>query len=415
MRAALEEYLKMAEYSSSSWRHLACTRFQKRGLPSRKEEPFHYLPLSQLYQEKLIYPPAPPSVTCAEIAAHLLPECAGQLLVFVNGQFQPTLSQREALPKQLVILPLKEALNAYGYFLKERLLRFVKEEQDSFALLNSALFDQGLFLYFPPNLRLKKPIQCLHFTIGQHVTLSTPRIQLFMGTGSEADWITQTIGSGSHLIADVTDLTLEKGARMRHWQLITPSKESWSFNAIRASLKRDCNYQLLSYTRGAKTVRQDYQFFLQGENSSVKMKCLADLSEQRQAHAFTLVNHGAPHTHSEQLYKQVLADFSQGSFQGKILVEPHAQKTEAYQLNHNLILGNRAQAYSMPNLEIFADDVKASHGATAAQLDERQLLYLKMRGLSEQEARSLLVNGFKREILSAIPFTTLLEKISYAY
>lgn len=413
MKLGLEEHLKSAKSTTLSWRKKALARFQEIGLPSRSDDAFQYLPLSQLYQEHFAKP-LPAEITHGEICTHCLPECKGQLLVFVNGQFHPELSQKEALPRELVILPLKEAFGPYGQFLQSRLMRALQEEKDPFALLNSALFEQGLFLYIPPKMHLERPLQILHLTTDEHPALLTPRLQLFIGAGSEVNLISETVGKGAHLITDVVDISLEEGAQLRHWHLATPSKESWSFSSMRATLKRDSNYQILTYTRGAKTVRQDFQFSLLGENASVDLKGLAELSEHRGAHTVVLVDHGAPHTRSNQLYKQALADVSQGSFQGKIYVRPIAQKTEAYQLNNNLILAPRAQAYSKPNLEIFADDVKASHGATVSQLDEQQLLYLKTRGLSDEEARLLLVNGFSREILSQIPFSSLLEKISHA-
>jgi Fe-S cluster assembly protein SufD len=194
---------------------------------------------------------------------------------------------------------------------------------------------------------------------------------------------------------------------VRHFQLTLPDTESWAFTNVRATLRKESSYKLLTYTRGSKSVRQDYQFSLLGEGALVELKGLAELSGQRQAHTSVLVDHQAPHTRSQQLYKQILTDAAQGSFMGKILVQPLAQQTQAYQLNKNLILSPRAQSFSKPNLEIFADDVKASHGATVSQLDEAQLFYLKTRGLSDDEARALLISGFSKEIISQIPLWIL--------
>lgn len=402
----LEEHLQILPPTAPTWRKKALARFQEIGLPSRHTEAFHYLPLSQLYQESFkILPHIQPS--SEEIAAHLLPECQGQVLVFVNGCFCPDLSQRASLPSQVVILPLQNALGPYGQFLQSRLLRSLQEELDPFALLNGVLFDLGLFIYVPAKIRLERPLQCLHFFTGEESSLFTPRVQLFLGKDAQIDWISQTIGTGKHLILEVTDMAIEEGACMRHWQIPSPSKEAWFFSNLRSTLKRESHYQLFTYTKGAKTLRQEFQFSLLDEKASVELKGLAELQQQNQAHTSVFVQHLAPHTHSEQLYKQVLSDVSHGSFQGKILVQPSAQKTEAYQLNHNLILGARAQANTRPNLEIFADDVKASHGATVSRIAQEHLLYLKTRGLSDSEARLLLVKSFMREILATIPFPSL--------
>lgn len=409
MTLNLEQHF--VEKAPSNWRKEAILRFNQVGLPNRQDEAFGYLPFSQLYKENFGLA-AHAELTKEEVAKYRLPECAGQFLVFANGKFRPDLSEQEAIPSQIVILPFKEAMGPYGQFLQARLMRSLKEEKDPFALLNAATFEQGLFIYVPPKIRLEKPIQCIHLTTGEEPALLTARLQLFIGSESELDLITQTFGEGGHLIADVVDVALEERAQLRQWQLLLPSSESWIFSSGRATLKQESSYKVLTYTRGAQSVRQDFQFSLQGENSSVELRGLAQLEENHQAHVNVTVDHRAPHTRSEQLYKQILDDVAQGSFMGRILVQPIAQKTQAYQLNKNLILGARAQAFSKPNLEIFADDVKASHGATVSQLDETELFYLKTRGLSDLEARQLLTEGFSREILSQIPFESL-QKIIY--
>lgn len=406
MRTALEQQIQMASSSAPHWRKRAQTRFREVGWPSREQEAFCYLPLSQLYQEEF----GAPSKTSAAPTSHkrfLLPECEGQQLIFIDGFFRPELSLLGGFPKEAIVLPLNEALGPYGQFLQGRLSRSLSEETDPFALLNGLFFEQGLFLYIPPQLKLSRPIQCLHLIQDADPAFLTPRVHLFMGAGASVEWIDQTQGGGGHLIAPVCDAVLEEGAHLRytHWNLV--EKNGWLFHSLRASLKKSASLNALLYTEGAKSSRFEGQIRLQEEGASFSLKGLAQLSGQRQAHAHLLVEHRAPYTRSEQLYKQVLDDQTQGSFEGKILVRPEALKTEAYQLNKNLLLGPRAQAFSKPNLEIYADDVKASHGATAAQLDDQQLLYLQMRGLSSETARRLLVDGFSREILAQIPYPTL--------
>jgi Fe-S cluster assembly protein SufD len=154
------------------------------------------------------------------------------------------------------------------------------------------------------------------------------------------------------------------------------------------------------------TTRHDYRVAMSGENSEALLHGLLTLKDRREAHNNILIDHQAPHCRSNQLFKGVLSDVSRSSFEGKILVRQEAQKTEAFQLNNNLLLSERANADSKPNLEIFADDVKASHGATIGQLNAEHLFYLKTRGLRDIEAKKLLVNGFCREILDLIPIMT---------
>lgn len=161
---------------------------------------------------------------------------------------------------------------------------------------------------------------------------------------------------------------------------------------------------------GGKAVRQSYCIQLKGENSEVNLSGLWMLDGNRTAHTHAIVDHEAPRTRSMQRFKGVLNDHSQSSFEGKILVRAEAQKTEAYQLNNNLILSQGSIANSKPNLEVFADDVKASHGATVSQLEEEQLFYLSTRGIDPILARRLLIGGFCREMIDKISYDSLLKK-----
>lgn len=405
----LVDHFVGCQMASVSWRKMAHSRFQKIGLPTQKEGSFQYLPLSRLSEEGRFAPAEDGAISKGELSAFCLPECRGQYLVMVNGRLRLDLSAIEGFPSSVVILPLPQALglkskrSPYAPFLSGRLTRQIKEEKDPFALLNSSLFDEGLFLYIPPKTRLDRPIHLLHFTRGKKKMVLTPRVQLFVGAGAKVDLISQTVGSGGHLITEVLDVASEEGATIAHTQLPCPPAEAWFFSSLQGTLARQSSYEMLFYTRGAKTVRQKCQFSLLGEEARVEFKGLASLEGANQGHLCTLVSHEAPHTRSHQLYKQLLEGNSRGSFEGKIFVDRLAQKTEGYQLCKSLLLGEHAQANSKPNLEIFADDVKASHGATVFQLDAQQLLYLKTRGLSEEESRQLLIEGFTHEILSLIP------------
>ena len=166
--------------------------------------------------------------------------------------------------------------------------------------------------------------------------------------------------------------------------------------------EKECQFRSVSLTHGSKVHRTSYALSLKGENSEVDLKGLWDLEGAKRAHTHVTIRHESPHARSMQLFKGLLKGSSQSSFEGKILVDPIAQKTQAYQLNHNLLLSDGCIANSKPNLEIFADDVKASHGATVSQLKPDQLFYLKSRGLGEQKAKELLVQGFCQEITDQI-------------
>jgi Fe-S cluster assembly protein SufD len=168
----------------------------------------------------------------------------------------------------------------------------------------------------------------------------------------------------------------------------------------------------LSVTQGPRLTRHSLRAVLNGENSDALLQGLWHLKGLSQAHTHVEVEHAAPSARSLQKFKGILNDHSQSSFEGKIFVRPIAQKTEAYQLNNNLLLGDHSIAYAKPNLEIFADDVKASHGATMAQLDEEQLFYLKSRGITETDAKALLIDGFRHEMIDQITIPSVRESLN---
>lgn len=369
-------------------------------LPDRTHEAFQYLPLRELYLNS--YPRTLSFIDEEKIAAYLYLETQKSYLVFVNGNYYPSLSQ---LPDPLIVSSLPEAFSAYGQFLKNRFTKQLAEENDPFALLNTALHAPGAFIYLPPKVKLASPIQILHFYTGS----AFPRLQFFIGAGAEAHLISRTISlsEAPFWASALVDIALEEGAFLHHTDLIDLPVENWHFGAVRASLKNNSHYQSCSFHRGAKSIRQDYKVALLGENARAHLQGLNLLSGKNQAHTHILMQHLAPHCHSMQSFKKVLYDQSQSSFQGQIYVHQKAQKTAAYQINNNLILGPGAIANSKPNLKIFADDVKASHGATVGQLDQQALFYLRTRGLNEEEASRFLVRSFCQEAIDAIPYPSV--------
>lgn len=386
-------------------REKAWDHFLELGLPEKKQEAFQYVPLRQIYEKNFKFV-LEHNFTSQEVAPYIYPECRRSHLVFVNGCFRPELSNWSALPKQAVVIPLLEAVRSYGTFLQNRWSKTLKEETDPFCILNLALHTQGVFVYIPPKIVLKEPIQCLYLGETENL-LSQPRVQIFAASQSEVSWISSMEATG--WMNEVVDIALEDGAQFKHASM-TKRESGWLTSALRATLKRSSRFEAWNVLSGGQLSRFSSRISLNGENGEALLQGIWMLNENHQAHTHVVMDHHAPHCHSLQKFKGVMADISQASFEGKILVRQPAQKTEAYQLNNNLILGDHAIAYSKPNLEIFADDVKASHGATVTQIDEEQLFYLNSRGIGSSDAKKLLVQGFCREIIDQIPFTSLREQ-----
>lgn len=394
---------------AKAWDH-----FLELGLPTRKEEVYRYVRLKSLYAEK--YAPSSSTEVSAEaIDPHVLPECRQSVLVFVNGYFSPELTRVEALPKKMVVVQLAEAMRTYGSFLNNQLAKTLKEETDPFAAINAALHREGLFLYLPPKTVVETPVQVLNVIDPQGSPMYIlPRLQVFAGVQSQLTLVsTQAVLSdGTYAFNIASDFALEEDAHVQFVQIACGLKSDiWHFDAVRAGLKRNSTLNTVAVTDGAATVRNDYRVMLTGENAEARLNGVWMLGGSHEAHAHVLMDHQAPNCRSMQLFKGALNDLSRSSFEGKILVRQAAQKTEAFQLNNNLLLSDRANAYSKPNLEIFADDVKASHGATVGQLDKEQIFYMKTRGFSESKARNLLVYGFCREVIDLIPVRSVHDQL----
>lgn len=362
-------------------RQKAWDRFLEMGLPDRSDEAFKYIPLDRLYEENF--------VSGQSIAEQKYG------IVFDNGRFRPDLS---LLPPQVIVLPLSDALRTYGGFLQNRWSKTLKTETDPFALLNLAVHPQGVFIYVPPKTVISEPIQC--FFTASEGSISFPRIEVCVAEGASLSWI--TIPFSGKWICPAIDVSVEERAEFRHYEV--DSHSQWYLGSLRATLKKESHLSHIQVLKNTGISRRSLKVHLGGEQANVSLQGLCQLKDKSQAHAYVIVEHAMPHTHSMQKFKAALSDLSKSSFEGKIYVHPIAQKTQAYQLSNTLLLGEHALSYARPNLEIFADDVKASHGATVSQLNSEQLFYLKSRGLNDAVAKQLLLEGFCREITGQIPY-----------
>lgn len=394
---------------AKAWDH-----FLELGLPTRHTEVFRYIKLRNLFskQYQMAYPSA---ITSDDIYPFIYRECLRSVLVFVNGYYVPSLSHAAALPSKVTVTSLNEAAHTYRAFLNNQWAKSMKEDIDPFVILNAALHPHGAFIYIPPNTIVESPIQILHINDSPSDSILMPRLHLLVGKGSSVDIVVshKTIGEGDHFVNAVTELVLEEASRVRLAQsLFYDEGRGWHFEALRATVKKNGNLKAIHATNGSETIRHDYRVALNGENGEASLNGLWMLDDNREAHSNIFMDHQAPHCRSLQLFKGALNDFSRSSFEGKIFVRQAAQKTEAFQLNKNLLLSERAHANSKPNLEIFADDVKASHGATVGQLDKEQLFYMKARGIDTSTAKNLMVYGFCQDILDQMMIPSMRHEVA---
>jgi Fe-S cluster assembly protein SufD len=321
-------------------------------------------------------------------------------LVFVNGFFKKELSCFPNDPK-VIIQDLKQGMGSFGAYLNNHFSETTKWEKNSFAHLNLALFQEGALIYLSPNTVLDHPLEIVYVVEGSGVMV-TPRVHLFAGKGAEISILETYIENGVETFFNpLSEFVLDVNAKVHVTSDKSQSSENfYRFSTTRATLKKASSFTHVLVTSGSLFGLEDIQVTLNGEGAEANLMGAWKLEKKGEAHINVQVRHAAPNCRSRQLYKGALFDRSRSSFEGKIFVESQAQKTDAFQLNNNLLLSEHAHADARPNLEIFADDVKASHGATVGQLDEEVLFYLKTRGMGEAEAQALFIHGFLQEVLS---------------
>ncbi|MEC7839814.1 MAG: Fe-S cluster assembly protein SufD [Chlamydiota bacterium] len=394
---------------SKAWDH-----FLELGLPTRKTEVYKYIRLRQLYSKSFVEPKEV-EISAEQVLSFVYPECKEAYLTFVNGEYREELSCFSKLPEKVVISPLDKASRTYGAFLNNHWAKTMKEETDPFAVINAAMHRSGLFIYVPPGTCVEQPIQILNIVdTAEDTALLTPRVQVFAGKSAEVRFNSSLhiVSGDDYGINQLIDFAIDENAKVKYTQATVENGENnWHFDAVRATLKRNSHFHSININEGTYSYRNDYHVVLAQEGCEAELDGVWMLNDRKESHVNVLIDHQAPHCLSRQLFKGVLRDVSRSSFEGKILVRQAAQKTDAFQLNNNLLLSERAHSDSKPNLEIFADDVKASHGATVGRLDEEQLFYLKSRGFSDDDAKNMLIFGYCKEVIDQVGIQSLFEKL----
>ena len=399
----LDAFRAAARRAEPGWlaerREKALENFGEKGFPSRRQEAWRFTNLRPL--QAASFPPASGDAVAALPAGYRLPGETHRL-VMVDGRFSPGLSAPGALPRGAWL-----ASTARTIAERPDLLSGAIDETDMaggqpFASLNAALFGDGFVLALAPGVALERPVEILHLA-----TPGTPRSLhlrnlVSLAPGSRASLVETYGGTGAYWTNGVTAVDLAEGARLDHVRLQDESADSIHFTVNRARLGRAARYRSFVLTLGARLSRQDMLARLEGEGAELGLDGAYLLRGEQEATNATFVDHAAPGGTTRELFKGVVADRAHGVFLGSIGVRPEAQKTDAHQLNKNLLLSRRATVDTKPELEILADDVKCSHGATVGDLDETQLFYLRARGIAEAEARRMLIEAFAADALERI-------------
>ncbi len=364
------------------------------GFPHRKKESYLHYPLPVL--EDILSNKGKGSTHALPI-----PECKNHSLILENGSWL----QEKSTYQDLSIYSLRDAYSIYAIYLDRRRQK-IMEEKDPFLLSHLSTPSDGFFLYLPPNAHVDMPLEILS-TITQNANTT---LYLHMGEGAKLHLMLDSYAEPKNSFSNLFfDISLDEKAELH---LIDRSNGTGSaiFHFIRATLKKEALFDAQILCNGGIGSRIDYKVFLTEEGAHAQLRGISQLSKEEIAHLHTEVVHKAPSATSKQIFRSIVDDKGQYRFTGKIWVDPVAQQTDSHQLCENLLLSEKAKALVQPNLEVFADDVKASHGATLSKLDETLLFYMKSRGISEKEAKELLVKGFAHKALDSIWLPSVKEQ-----
>jgi Fe-S cluster assembly protein SufD len=392
-------------------RLMALSRFEALGFPTRRQEAWKYINIRPLLGLSLNAEAPEPKVCPPALHRHLLefPETDVIRLVFVNGRFNQERSTQAALPAGVIVSNLKSALQNHPELVRGHLGRLVQEETDAFAALNSALFDDGVFIYLPDNTEVQPLIQLVFAGFGDESRATYPRNLIVLGRNAKASLAVEHIGLSPAVSFNnsVNEFILAEGAQADCTLMLSEGPQGWHLAATRNMLAAHSRLSLTTVTLAGHVNRHTVQTLLQGEDAELVLNGLDVLEGKTEAYHHTVTEHWVPNCTARQYYKSMLDDQTKSEFNSLVFVAKGAIGTDSEQLNKNLLLSDDARVWTRPQLQINADDVKCAHGAATGQLDEAQLFYLASRGLNCELAQALLMYGFAEDIIQKIPDTRM--------
>jgi Fe-S cluster assembly protein SufD len=377
----------------------AMARFLSLGFPTTRDEEWRFTSVAPIAESAFVLPHR--RAVDIDIGPFTLPGTI-PALVFVNGWYEPALSRVGALPSGVLVESLTSSLSRPGD-LEAHLTRLASFDGHAFTALNTALFADGAHVRIPARTIVQAPIHVLFVSTHDEdaATMSHPRVVAVLGNESQATIVETyaSVNGAGYFANPVTEILVGENATLDHYRLQYESEQAYHVGTIHIRARRDASVTSHSISLGGLLVRNEVVAALDGEGAQCTLNGLYLADGQRHVDNHTTIDHAQPHCGSREVYKGILADRARGVFNGKIIVRPDAQKTDAKQTNRALLLSEDAQINTKPQLEIFANDVKCTHGAAVGQLDEEAIFYLRSRGLGELEARHVLVHAFMAEVL----------------
>lgn len=411
IKAAFSQYKNQTEKSDFFFkREQAFAEFEKTGFPTTKNEEWKYTNLKALTNKSFQLTGLSHSGAETLLAKSFLKDLTANRLVFVNGHFSSNLSNIIETDSSIIICTLSQARINNSDLFNAHFNKYVPLEGQGLNAMNTALFSDGAFIYVPNNKRVANPVFIINITDSSDINvLCQPRNLIVVEKNAFATVIesSYSIGTNPSFTNVVNEIYVNENSHIEYYKIQHQEGESYQNNYTQIFQEANTNINHVTLTLSGTFVRNNLHFFMNGQNCNSLLYGLYMPHGTEFVDNHTRVDHAFPNCHSDELYKGIMMDKSVAVFNGKIMVHLDAQKTNAYQRNQNILLSNDATVNTKPQLEIFADDVKCTHGATIGQLDEEPMFYLRSRGIPEDAARKMLLNAFADDIAERIKIPEL--------
>lgn len=382
-------------------RQEAFNQFDKLGFPTIRHEEWKYSNVKGIVSQALNFN-SPGKVTPEEVEALKIPNLEGNILYFVNGIYHPELSRIVSPESQLHILNFHEAYKRFPTLVEQHFAHYADFSDNAFTALNTAFANHGLFIHVPDGVVVEQPIICRFVADTRDENIAAqPRNLIIVGKGAQVKMAEsfRSLGENTSFTNIVTEVSVAEEAHFEYYKVQNESDKAYHIGTTQINQKARSHTYCITVTVNGGFVRNNLQIKLDGERCDAHMYGLYIPNERQHVDNHTVVDHAKPNSESTELYKGVLGGRSTGVFNGKIFVREDAQKTNAYQSCRNVVLTDDATMNTKPQLEIWADDVKCSHGTTTGKLDDEALFYMQARGISKDAAMALLMFAFADDVV----------------
>ncbi len=393
-------------------RRSAIEQFRELGFPTPRLEEWKYTNVAPIASVpfRISMPGRASSWIQSQLSRTLGPE-PRNLLVFENGRYQPALSRLDELPSGATVTSFAEALRDRPKLLEPHFARYAAYQSHAFAALNTAFAEDGAFIKVPSGTTVSSPIYLAFFSDADKPSLSSPRILILAGENSAAKVVEAYFGQGEYLTNTVSEIVVGPAASLEHYKLQQEAEQASHIALTQVEQHRGSRFTSHSLALGGRLARNELRVALDAEGAECALNGLYLASGRQHLDNTTFIDHLKPRCTSREIYKGIVGDNASAIFSGRVLVRPDAQKTDASQTNKNLLLSQDATVDSKPQLAIYADDVKCTHGATVGQLDEEALFYLRSRGVGVEQAKALLTYAFASEMVGRVEVPSIRGQI----